>query len=100
VSKVHVYSSKEDRRLASFVLEEDESVLRCLHRHKMMTRSSCFGGGECGDCLMTVLEGAEHLPDQGLREKRTMRILGKPQDGRLACMVVPTQDVSVKVPGF
>jgi thioredoxin reductase/ferredoxin len=43
----------------------------------------CDSGGSCGKCVVTVLEGAEHLNEASSREKNTIKKANKKLGGRL-----------------
>ena len=52
--------------------------------------------GICGTCLVTVVEGAEHLSEKGGAESRVLLALKANPDQRLACQTWARGDVSVK----
>jgi adenylate cyclase len=56
----------------------------------------CGGHARCGTCIVTVVEGAEHLSEQGLAEGRVLQALKANPDQRLACQTWAKGDVSVK----
>jgi adenylate cyclase len=56
----------------------------------------CGGHARCGTCLVTVVEGAEHLSEKGAAETRVLLALKANPDQRLACQTWAKGDVSVK----
>jgi ferredoxin len=59
---------------------------------KMM---NCGGYGQCGTCIVEVLEGAENLSPRSAVEEKKLR--KKPGNYRLACQTVVNGSVTVKV---
>lgn len=58
---------------------------------KMM---NCGGYGQCGTCVVEVVEGMENLSPKTDVEKRKLR--KKPESYRLACQTLVNGSVSVK----
>ena len=56
----------------------------------------CGGHARCGTCLVTIVEGADHLTEQGAAETRVLKALKANPDQRLACQTWARGDVSVK----
>ena len=56
----------------------------------------CGGHARCGTCLVTVVEGAEHLSEMGGAETRVLKALKANPDQRLACQTWARGDVQVK----
>ncbi len=56
----------------------------------------CGGHARCGTCLVTVVEGAEHLSEAGAAEGRVLRALRATPDQRLACQTWANGDVSLR----
>lgn len=56
----------------------------------------CGGHARCGTCLVTVVEGADHLSEKGAAETRVLLALKANPDQRLACQTWARGDVSVK----
>ena len=56
----------------------------------------CGGHARCGTCLVTIVEGAEHLSEKGTAEPRVLLALKAKPDQRLACQTWAKGDVSVK----
>lgn len=56
----------------------------------------CGGHARCGTCLVTVVEGAEHLSEKGAAETRVLLALKAHPDQRLACQTWARGDVTVK----
>lgn len=59
---------------------------------KMM---NCGGYGQCGTCIVEVLEGEENLSPRSAVEEKKLR--KKPGNYRLACQTVVNGSVTVKV---
>jgi ferredoxin len=53
----------------------------------------CGGHARCGTCLITVVEGAEHLSEMGAAETRVLRALKAKPEQRLACQTWAKGDV-------
>ncbi|MDC0833735.1 iron ABC transporter substrate-binding protein [Leptolyngbya valderiana BDU 20041] len=56
--------------------------------------TNCGGYGQCGTCIVEVVEGMENLSPPTEAEKRKLR--KKPDTYRLACQVIVNGPVSVK----
>lgn len=59
---------------------------------KMM---NCGGYGQCGTCIVAVLEGEENLSPRASVEEKKLR--KKPGNYRLACQTLVNGSVTVKV---
>ncbi len=55
---------------------------------------NCGGNGQCGTCLVEIVEGSEHLSPRTAVEEQKLR--KKPDSYRLACQTLVNGDVSVK----
>ena len=55
---------------------------------------NCGGYGQCGTCLVEVVEGIENLSEKTDFEKRNLR--KRPDNYRLACQALVNGPVSVK----
>ena len=55
----------------------------------------CGGHARCGTCLVTVVEGTEHLSEKGAAEMRVLQALKANPNQRLACQTWAKGDVSV-----
>jgi adenylate cyclase len=56
----------------------------------------CGGHARCGTCLVTIVEGADHLSEMGSAETRVLLALKAKPDQRLACQTWARGDVHVK----
>ncbi|USR91198.1 (2Fe-2S)-binding protein [Phormidium yuhuli AB48] len=56
--------------------------------------TNCGGYGQCGTCIVDVIEGMENLSPPTETEKRKLR--KKPDSYRLACQVQVNGEVSIK----
>ncbi|MGK7948697.1 MAG: 2Fe-2S iron-sulfur cluster-binding protein [Xenococcaceae cyanobacterium] len=55
---------------------------------------NCGGYGQCGTCIVEIVEGAENLSPKTDFEQR--RLKKKPENYRLACQTLVNGEVSVK----
>ena len=55
--------------------------------------TNCGGGGNCGTCIVEIVEGMENLSPRTDTEKRILK--KKPESYRLACQTVVNGAVSV-----
>ncbi len=55
---------------------------------------NCGGYGQCGTCIVEVVEGLENLSDKTDFEKRKLR--KRPENYRLACQTLVNGPVSIK----
>ena len=55
--------------------------------------TNCGGGGNCGTCIVEIVEGMENLSPPTDAEKRILK--KKPENYRLACQTVVNGAVSV-----
>ncbi|MDB9528003.1 2Fe-2S iron-sulfur cluster-binding protein [Oscillatoria sp. CS-180] len=56
--------------------------------------TNCGGYGQCGTCVVDVIEGAENLSPRTKVEERKLR--KRPESCRLACQVVVNGPVTVQ----
>lgn len=56
--------------------------------------TNCGGYGQCGTCIVEVVEGAENLSEKTDFEKRKLR--KKPDSYRLSCQAIVNGPVSIK----
>jgi ferredoxin len=62
--------------------------------YKLMAKlTNCGGAGQCGTCIVNVVEGLENLSPRTEVENRKLR--RKPESYRLACQTKVSGDVSV-----
>ncbi len=70
-------------------------LLEALSDHQIFLPSACGGGSTCGQCRVLVYEGGGTLlPTEASLISRREAMAGE----RLACQVVVTQDMCIKVP--
>jgi adenylate cyclase len=66
----------------------DETLLAAALRHEVPLASSCGGKAVCGDCVVRVVAGGEHLTPPDADELAWRARTGKGSDLlRLACCV-------------
>lgn len=68
-----------------FTARADETLLEAARRADQPLASSCGGHAVCGDCLVRVLRGAEHLTPPDAEELAWRARSGDRRPGRLAC---------------
>lgn len=56
--------------------------------------TNCGGYGQCGTCIVEIVEGMENLSERTEFEKRKLK--KKPESYRLACQTLVNGPVSVK----
>jgi ferredoxin len=56
--------------------------------------TNCGGYGQCGTCIVEIVEGMENLSEKTDFEQRKLR--KKPDNYRLACQTTVNGDISVK----
>ncbi len=63
--------------------------------YKMMAKlMNCGGNGQCGTCVVEVIDGSEHLSPRTAAEERHLK--KKPDSYRLACQTKVMGDITVK----
>jgi ferredoxin len=55
---------------------------------------NCGGYGQCGTCIVEIVEGSEHLSEKTPFEQKKLK--RKPENYRLACQTVVNGAISVK----
>ena len=75
---------------------ERRALLAASAKANVPLNHRCGGHARCGTCLVTVVEGAEHLSEKGGAESRVLLALKANPDQRLACQTWARGDVSVK----
>lgn len=74
----------------------DETLLAAALRSEVPLASSCGGKAVCGDCIVRVVAGGEHLSAPDADELAWRRRTGKgSEDSRLACCLRVTGPVEV-----
>ncbi|KAK4537355.1 hypothetical protein CDCA_CDCA12G3380 [Cyanidium caldarium] len=58
--------------------------------------TNCGGGGQCGTCVVDVVEGAGFLTPRGVRETRLLTDKGRPDAWRLSCCLRVEGPVTVR----
>ena len=88
----------------TFDVEPDESIFAAAGRHGLSWPTVCGGQGTCRACVLTVVEGADHLSPVGKWEREgldevVVGLRGDPASYRLACQATTTGDVVVHKAG-
>jgi adenylate cyclase len=76
--------------------ERETALLAASVKAAVPLPHRCGGHARCGTCLVTVVEGADQLSDQGAAEARVLQALRANPDQRLACQTWARGDVAVK----
>jgi adenylate cyclase len=76
--------------------DRETALLAASTRAGVSLTHRCGGHARCGTCLITVVEGAEHLSEKGAAETRVLQALKAGPDQRLACQAWARGDVRVK----
>lgn len=83
---------------------EWDHLLKAAHAQGLRWPNMCGGGGTCRKCVLSVLEGTEHLSKptafelQGLASI-AQKLTDEPKSVRLACMLRTKGDLVVKKEG-
>jgi adenylate cyclase len=76
--------------------ERETALLAASTKAEVPLPHRCGGHARCGTCIVTVVEGAEHLSEKGAAETRVLQALKANPEQRLACQTWAKGDVSVK----
>jgi ferredoxin len=76
--------------------DRETALLAASTKAEVPLPHRCGGHARCGTCIVTVVEGAEHLSEKGAAETRVLQALKAKPDQRLACQTWARGDVSVK----
>ena len=76
--------------------ERETALLAASVKAGVPLNHRCGGHARCGTCVVTVVEGAEHLSEMGNAETRVLKALKAGPDQRLACQTWARGDVAVK----
>ncbi len=76
--------------------DRETALLAASVKASVPLNHRCGGHARCGTCLVTVVEGAEHLSEMGAAESRVLTALRAEPDQRLACQTWARGDVTVK----
>ncbi|MBI1752867.1 MAG: (2Fe-2S)-binding protein [Acidobacteria bacterium] len=75
--------------------DRETALLAASAKAEVPLPHRCGGHARCGTCLVTVVEGGEHLSEKGAAESRVLLALKANSDQRLACQTWARGDVSV-----
>lgn len=78
-------------------ISEDQNVLDCLRAEEIYIRSSCGGGASCGDCMIKVVSGEDHLSPPPFEEIQLLGNVFHLTKERLACQLKISGDVSIDI---
>ncbi len=76
--------------------DRETALLAASAKASVPLNHRCGGHARCGTCLVTVVEGSEHLSEKGAAESRVLAALRAEPDQRLACQTWARGDVTVK----
>lgn len=86
----------EGKTSGSAECDRETALLAASTKAEVPLPHRCGGHARCGTCIVTVLEGAEHLSEKGAAETRVLQALKANPDQRLACQTWARGDVNVK----
>jgi 2Fe-2S ferredoxin len=66
-------------------VEKNENFLDAIRRQKINIEASCGGHASCGDCVVVIKSGAEHLTEMEFDEKKILGNVFFITKERLAC---------------
>lgn len=78
-------------------LEQEASLLAAAAKGGLKLNHRCGGHARCGTCVLTVVDGGEHLSQVGAAEARILRLLKAPDGQRLGCQAWASGDVACRV---
>ena len=91
---------------AGFTVEvgEWDHLMKAAHAQGLRWPNMCGGGGTCRKCVLSMLEGAEHVAPPTWFEQQGLQSIAhkfaeEPQPLRLACLLRTTGDLVVKKEG-
>ncbi len=76
--------------------DRETALLAASAKASVPLNHRCGGHARCGTCLVTVVEGSEHLSEKWAAESRVLAALRAEPDQRLACQTWARGDVTVK----
>lgn len=74
-----------------------ESVLEAAEKVKISIFNTCGGNGTCGTCRVRVCSDLSVLPPRNEIEAEFAEDRGFLEEERLACQLVPTQNIVIEV---
>ncbi|NNF78821.1 MAG: adenylate/guanylate cyclase domain-containing protein, partial [Rhizobiales bacterium] len=77
------------------VTERGPSLLEISRSWDIPHASVCGGRARCSTCRVRVMEGLESLAAPSADEQRVLDRVGAAANVRLACQIVPTEDIAV-----
>jgi adenylate cyclase len=76
--------------------ERETALLAASTKASVPLPHRCGGHARCGTCVVTVVEGAEHLSEKGAAETRVLQALKAGPEQRLACQTWARGNVSCR----
>lgn len=70
-----------------YIVEKGKNLYDIVNENKIPVRSSCGGYGKCGECVVKITEGKEHLPPLTLEENQYLGNVFYITKERLCCRI-------------
>ncbi|MCB9093911.1 MAG: 2Fe-2S iron-sulfur cluster binding domain-containing protein [Halobacteriovoraceae bacterium] len=83
----------------SIPVEEGQTLLEAFRKAEVFIKSSCGGCASCGECVVKVLEGKDHLLEQTFEEKRLLGNVFHITSERLSCQTKICGNIKVDIGG-
>jgi 2Fe-2S ferredoxin len=77
---------------------DGESVFACARRHNIPVPTACAGKATCGLCRVKLIAGEPHVAPINREETKHLGNTYFITKLRLSCQLVPTGDITVKLP--
>jgi ferredoxin len=77
--------------------EKGKNLYDVFNEHKIPLRSSCGGYGKCGECVIKITEGKEHLPALTLEENQYLGNVFYITKERLCCRLPVEGKLSIEL---
>jgi ferredoxin len=95
MTTIHFVNEKKDVVAAEGANLRLKALEAQIDVYKLVAKvMNCGGVGQCGTCVMEVVEGSQNLSPRTTAEEKHLR--KKPDTYRLACQTKVLGDVSVK----
>ena len=78
-------------------ISEYDDLREGLRKQGLKLRSSCGGYASCGECMIRILEGADHINSPSFEEKRLLGNVFHITKERLACQTKVSGDIKIDV---
>lgn len=88
--KLHLHPSEQ-----TVSIKEGQNILECLREQGVFVKSSCGGHATCGDCVVKIMLGQDHLNAPSFEELKLLGNVFHITKERLACQTCVTGDVKL-----